>query len=251
VHGIAAAIEDTDLQLVLLPAPGRRQHEKVLRFVRQGHVDGVMLLSIHTGDILPERLREAEVPAVRVGRPLPAQPMPFVNADNRGGAREATAHLLATGRRSVATVTGPQDMTVAVDRLDGYRDALAAEGLDPDARLVAGGDFTLEGGERAMRELLERAPELDGVFVASDLMAVGALLALRAAGRRVPQDVGVVGFDDAPVAATLDPPLTTVRQPVEAMSRAIVDLLLRRIEGLASEDEHVLCETTLIRRSSA
>ena len=102
-----------------------------------------------------------------------------------------------------------------------------------------------------MRQLLGRAPELDAVFVASDPMAVGALIALRAEGRRVPDDVAVVGFDDAPLAATTRPALTTVRQPLEAMTQAMVELLLGRIEGTVGDDEHVTCDTMLVPRASA
>jgi DNA-binding LacI/PurR family transcriptional regulator len=247
VHGIASAIADSDLQLVLLLAHTEREHGKVERYVRQRHVDGVILMSLHGEDALPRRLVEAGVPTVLSGRPAAAaQPIPYVDADNRGGGRAAAEHLLARGAKTIATVTGPLDMTAAVDRYEGYRDALADR-----PPLVANADFTVEGGERAMRELLARAPDLDAVFVASDLMAVGALIALRALGRRVPADVAVVGFDDVPLAAASEPPLTTVRQPLEAMSHALVDLLAARIAGGAGGDEHVTCATQLVRRASA
>jgi DNA-binding LacI/PurR family transcriptional regulator len=246
VHGVLAAIADTKLQLVLLLAQGDREHAKVERYLRQGHVDGVMLMSLHGDDLLPQRLADAGVPTVLTGRPPAGQRIPFVDADNRGGAREATAYLLASGRRAVATITGPLDMTVAVDRFDGYRDALGAR--EP---LVEHGDFTVEGGEQAMRRLLERHPPLDAVFAASDPTAAGALRALRVAGRRVPEDVAVVGFDDAPVARTTEPPLTTVRQPLETMTRALTELLLRRIDGGAADDEQLVCATELVRRDSA
>jgi DNA-binding LacI/PurR family transcriptional regulator len=251
VHGITSAIADGELQLVLLLAHTEREHVKVERYVRQGHVDGVILMSLHGEDPLPQRLVEAGVPTVLSGRPaVAARPIPSVDADNRAGGRAAAACLLERGSRTIATVTGPLDMTAAVDRYDGYRDAMAAAGRE-DPRLVAHADFSVEGGERAMRQLLERAPDLDAVFVASDPMAVGALIALRAAGRRIPDDVAVVGFDDAPLAATTRPALTTVRQPLEAMTRAMVELLLGRIEGTAGDDEHITCETVLVARESA
>jgi DNA-binding LacI/PurR family transcriptional regulator len=247
VQGISAAIADSALQLVLLLAHTEREHGKVERYVRQRHVDGAILMSLHGEDPLPRRLVEAGVPTVLSGRPAAAaQPIPYVDADNRGGGRAAAEHLLARGSATIATVTGPLDMTAAVDRFEGYRDALGGR-----APLAAHADFSVEGGERAMRELLAHAPELDAVFVASDLMAVGALIALRAQGRRVPDDVAVVGFDDAPLAAASEPPLTTVRQPVEAMSRALVDLLAARIAGAAADDEHVMCATELVLRASA
>ena len=251
VRGISSAIEESELQLVLLLAHGARGHGNVERYVQQRHVDGLMLMSLHGDDPLPRTLLEGGVPTVLAGRPAAAIAIPYVDADNRGGARAATAHLLARGCRTVATVTGPPDMTVAADRYEGYRDALGEAGLADRRELVAHADFSLEGGERAMRQLLKRAPDLDAVFVASDAMAVGALLALQEAGRGVPHDVAVVGFEDAPVAAAARPPLTTMRQPIDEMTRALVELLLRRIAGSAAHDEHVICRTELIERQSA
>ena len=249
VHGISSAVADGELQLVLLLAHPEREHVKVERYVRQGHV---ILVSLRGEDPLPQRLVAAGVPTVLSGRPAAAaRPIPYVDADNRGGGRAAAACLLERGSATIATVTGPLDMTAAVDRYEGYRDAMAGAGRGEDARLVAHADFSVEGGERAMRQLLGRAPDLDAVFVASDPMAVGALIALRAEGRRVPDDVAVVGFDDAPVAATTRPALTTVRQPLEAMTRAMVELLVGRIEGTAGHDEHVTCKTELVARASA
>jgi len=117
-------------------------------------------------------------------------------------------------------------------------------------RLVANGDFGKESGARAMRELTEREPDLDAVFVANDPMAMGALEALRSLGLRVPQDVAVIGFDDITDAALTDPPLTTVRQPLEEMTKALAELLLRRIDGVGDEDESVVCATQLVIRAS-
>jgi DNA-binding LacI/PurR family transcriptional regulator len=191
------------------------------------------------------------VPAVLVGRPQPGQAIPYVDADNVGGAALATRFLLESGARRVGTVTGPLDMLAGVDRYAGYRAALATAGVPLRPELVASGDFTEEGGEQAVTELLTRVPDLDAVFVASDLMALGALRALRAAGRAVPGDVAVVGFDDLSVASRAEPPLTTVHQPLGAMTRAMADLLLRQIAGDGSADESVVCPTHLVRRASA
>ncbi|HEU4675207.1 MAG TPA: substrate-binding domain-containing protein, partial [Motilibacteraceae bacterium] len=165
-------------------------------------------------------------------------------------ARAAVEHLAGTGRRVVGTVTGPTDTTAGLDRLDGWRDAVAARGLDASADLVAEGDWTAASGERAMAELLDRRPDLDGVFVASDTMAVGALRALTAAGRRVPDDVGVVGFDGAALAEAADPPLSSVRQPAQEMGQTLVRLLLTTMAG--GRPENVLFPVELeVRASSA
>ncbi|SOE02969.1 LacI family DNA-binding transcriptional regulator [Blastococcus haudaquaticus] len=251
VRGLSAHLADTELHLVLLAARDAREQEKIGRYVRQGHVDGVILMSLHGDDLLPDILARTHVPVVLSGRPLDGRAVSFVDADNAGGARAATRHLLDQGRRRVATITGPLDMVAGQDRYAGYRDALEGHGRAVDADLVVEGDFTEDGGLRAMATLLERAPDVDAVFAASDPMAVGALQALRAAGRRVPDDVAVVGFDDAAVARACDPPLTTVAQPLEDMTRLLLELLLRRIEDGDDAVESRVCETRLVRRASA
>ena len=251
VHGVSTALAETDLTLVLLTARDAREQQKIGRYARQGHVDGVVLMSLHSEDLLPDILTGAGVPLVLCGRPYDGREVPHVDADNRGGARSATEHLLGLGRSRVATVTGPMDMIAGVDRHAGWEQAHRAAGLVPAASLVAHGDFTEAGGEAATAELLLRRPDLDAVFVASDPMAVGALRALRAAGRRVPDDVAVVGFDDAAVAATTDPPLTTVAQPLDRMTTELVELLRRQIDGDPDPAPARICATRLVRRASA
>jgi DNA-binding LacI/PurR family transcriptional regulator len=250
VEGISEAISETELQLLLLLAQGEREHVKVERYLRQGHVDGVILMSLHGEDPLPQALTAAGIPTVLTGRPRPGQALPYVDADNRGGARAATDYLLSSARRTIATITGPLDMTVAVDRYEGYRDALAGSGRRLRKGLVANGDFSADSGVRAMKTLLRRHPDLDAVFVANDPMAIGALEALHAAGRRVPDDVAVVGFDDVAAAASTTPPLTTVRQPVEEMGREMTAMLLERIAGDGTR-ESLVVPTELVVRASA
>jgi DNA-binding LacI/PurR family transcriptional regulator len=130
-------------------------------------------------------------------------------------------------------------------------DGLGELGRARDDRLIAEADFTYEGGAAAMRRLLEAAPDLDAVFVASDLMAAGALNVLRTAGRAVPGDVAVVGFDDSPLAAATEPPLTSVRQPIEEMGRELVRLLVASIEDAKRPARRVLLSTDLIQRASS
>jgi DNA-binding LacI/PurR family transcriptional regulator len=191
------------------------------------------------------------VPAVLVGRPAGPIPVSYVDADNRGGARMAVGHLATRGCRRIATITGPLDMGVGIDRLDGYRDGLAAAGLGGGGELVENGDFTEEGGAAAMTRLLARPGRpVDAVFAASDLMAAGALRALRAAGRRVPEEVAVVGFEDSAVARYAQPPLTTVRQPIEEMGRQATRLLLAKVAGQAG-GMHLVLDVELIVRASA
>jgi DNA-binding LacI/PurR family transcriptional regulator len=252
VRGISSVIEGTQLQIVLLLANGARGHQKVERYVRQGHVDGVVLLSLHGADPLPRMLAKANMPTVLLGRVLgrPAS-IPSVDVDNRLGAREAVEHLVSLGRTTIATITGPLDMCAGVDRRDGFRDAMREAGLRSGDGLVVNGDFGEDSGYRGMERILRRHPDVDGVFAASDLMAAGALRALREAGRTVPGDVAVVGFDDAPLARHTTPPLTTMRQPMDDVARAMAELLLRQIDEGPSRGDLVVCPATLIRRESA
>jgi DNA-binding LacI/PurR family transcriptional regulator len=249
VRGVGGALADTDTQLVLVMAQTPAEEARLERYVAGGHVDGVLLASLHGDDPLPRKLEEAGVPVVLVGRPAGATRASYVDADNRGGAAAAVAHLLAGGRRRIATITGPLDMAPGRDRLDGWRDALRAAGVHAGRRLVEEGDFGEGSGGRAMRTLLERRADLDAVFAASDLMAAGALKVLRAAGRRVPDDVAVVGFDDSAVARLSDPQLTSVAQPVEEMGRQMTRLLLARIAGEAA-GLSVILRTELVVRES-
>jgi DNA-binding LacI/PurR family transcriptional regulator len=250
-RGVSIATAEADKNLVLVIANDDRERVRARRYLTPHHVDGVVLMSLHGDDPLPGQLEEAGVPTVLVGRPLGAPVVPYVDADNRGGARLAVEHLLGLGRKEIATITGPSSMCAGVDRYDGYVDALRAAGVEPDPELVEVGDFGEESGYRGMWRLLGRRPSLDAVFVASDLMASGALRSLRDAGRSVPGDVAIVGFDDFPLASHTVPSLTTIRQPLDEMTRATTEILLRRTAGDPATDEHVVCSTSLVRRRSA
>ena len=246
LRGINATLIETPLQLWLAMAASVQQRQRVEHHLTQQHVDGVLLLSLHDDDSLPTLLRAREMPFVLGGRPARLEPGDtFVDVDNEAGARKAVEYLLASGARRIVTVAGPQDMGVGRARLAGYRAAMPGPGL------IEYGDFSEAGGLAAMRALLRRDPNLEAVFAASDLMASGALRALREAGLRVPQDVMLVGFEDAPVARQTEPPLTTVYQPVEEMGRRMAELLIAMIGREPVTDSHVLLDTHLVRRASA
>ncbi len=251
LRGISVALNARRQRLVLLIAENQEQERLLAPYLMAGHVDGIIMYSLHGDDPLPEELRRRGIQVVVGGLPPRGTRVSYVDTDNVGGATSATAHLLSLGRRVVATIAGPQDMVAGIDRLSGHRQALAAAGQTVDERLIAHGEFTRDSGLRAMTELLERRPDIDGVFVASDLMASGALEALRAAGRRVPQDVAVVGFDDSPIALMTDPPLTSIRQSPEVMGRELVELLFGRIESRDPVLRKVLLDTELVVRGSS
>ncbi|HVL54092.1 MAG TPA: LacI family DNA-binding transcriptional regulator [Vitreimonas sp.] len=246
---ISAELSAHELQLVLLMPQSTRDEHRIERYLAAGHVDGALLVSLHGDDPLPSQLAAHGLPVVVGGRPPRTARVSFVDVDNVQGARSAVDHLVALGRQRIGTITGPVDMPAGLDRLTGYRDGLRAAGIAGGASLEERGDFTLEGGEAATQRLLAAHPDVDGLFVASDLMAVGALRVLRGAGRRVPQDVAVVGFDDS-VAPTLDPPLTSVRQPIEEMGREMVRLLIDQVAQPSPVPRRVILDTRLVIRHS-
>ncbi|WP_182898909.1 LacI family DNA-binding transcriptional regulator [Microbispora sp. H10830] len=246
IRSASLELEAADKQVVLMLGGSAQSHARIERYIASGHVDGVMLISMHGADPLPSAIARMGVPVVSYGRPAVPVRLPYVDNDNVGGAEKAVRHLLDSGRRRIATIAGPQDMIGGQDRLKGYRDALR----ESDRRsIVAVGDFTRESGAVAMRHLLQDDPDLDAVFVANDLMAIGALQTLRQAGRRVPDDVAVVGFDDIEAARYTEPPLTTIRHPIIEQAAAMVRLLL----GLFKDGpaDPVILPTELVVRGSA
>ncbi|AIS01266.1 LacI family DNA-binding transcriptional regulator [Streptomyces glaucescens] len=251
VRSVGDALTDTSVQLLLTLVRTDAERQRFLEYARGGRVDGVLLMSVRAEDRLPDMLADAGLPTVLLGRRSGDEQVTSVDADNVGGAREAVTHLVRTGRRSIATITGPLDMYVAQCRLRGYQQALAGAGLPTDPSWTVEGDFTEASGRRAMTELLERHPDVDAVLAASDTMAAAALSVLRAAGRRVPDDVAVIGFDDFHLAQHTDPPLTTVRQPLEDIGRTMVRLLLEEMEQPEVAWRHVMLRTRLVIRESA
>ena len=247
--GITGALGATSYQLVLVMTPSGDDRDRVERHLLRSGTDGALLLSARADDPLAGRLAEAGVPVVVAGRPSRGAAVGYVDADNVGGAHQAVSHLLAVGRRTIGTVAGPADMVPGADRRTGWERALLDGGWrHPDDSLVAEGDFTRDGGAAATRALLDRRPDIDGLFVASDLMALGALDVLRSSGRRVPDDVAVVGFDDSESARSAEPALTTVRQPIELLGSEMARLLLEQLDGAAPSG--VVLHTELVVRQS-
>ena len=250
IRGVSTGLADTQIQLLLILVRDQRELDQLTEFLSARRVDGVLLVSVHSDDPLPGLLEELNLPTVLAGRRSPAETLPHVHSDNVGGAAEAVRHLLDRGRTTIATITGPLDMDVGNSRLQGWRDELRRSGREPEEALIAPSDFTEEGGRTAIAALLDRRPELDAVFAASDVMAAGALAELRKRGRRVPEDVAVVGFDDSIIARHTDPPLTSVRQPVEELGRVITQLLLAEIAEPGGARLPVVLPTSLVVRDS-
>lgn len=224
-----------------------------IRLLAERHVDGMLFARPSTESDnrhLVDLLR-AEVPVVTTAYHLPGIALTVVDVDNVDGARQAARCLVASGRRRIAMIKGPARWKSVADRLEGYTLALQEAGLAGDPSLVAEGDWSYESGYRALGELLARGQPFSGLFAQNDRMAIGAIRALREAGRRVPEDVSVVGYDDIPVAEFFDPPLTTIRQPMREVGETAARLLIQVIEeGRAVQGQEVLLKTELIRRGS-
>lgn len=244
VQSISSGLVDRGLQMVLMISQSPQERERLEGYLTRQHVDGALLLSLHGTDTLLSTLEQRGVATVRAGRPTQAEPGCFVDADNRGGAREAVEYLRRLGRRRIATITGPLDMAAGIARLDGYRDVLG-EGI------VANGDFSEESGAAAMQWLLDRHPDIDAVFAAADMMAAGALRVMRERGLVAPRDIAVVGFDDSVIARHTDPPLSSVYQPIEEMGQEMVRLLLAKIDGEDGDEGGLVLSTRLVLRGSA
>ncbi|OIJ68080.1 LacI family DNA-binding transcriptional regulator [Streptomyces mangrovisoli] len=249
VGGVVGFLRPRSLHPVLMFAETADDREEVLTYLRQGRADGALVVSAHADDPLPALLADARLPAVLFARPSRPVPLSYVDLAHRDGGRLAAQHLLARGRTRPATICGPLDVPASQERLAGFRDTLARHGhaFVP----VAEGGFTLDSGAAAMSDLLARYPDLDGVFAANDLMAQGACQVLRDRGRRVPEDVAVVGFDDSSVAVTCRPQLTTVRQPVEEMAAAMAAVLDEHVRGARTEPTSVVFDPELVIRDSA
>lgn len=251
LRGATRVLSERDVQLVLLLARPGEEEQRMLRYLRNRHIDGALVVSHHRSDSLADHLAALDLPCAFVGRPwTSADKVAYVDTDNVAGGREATQALIERGCRRIGTVAGPADMTASVDRLDGWHAAMRQAGLADDA--VEHGDFTETGGERSAAALLARHPDLDGIVVASDLMAAGTLKTLQALGRRVPDDVAVIGYDDLGVHERTDPPLTTMRNPIREMAEQATRLLLEQVDGERSAAAmRVIFPPSLVRRGSA
>ena len=251
LRGAHAEISSAGLQLIFVMAADDTQWRQFENYAAGGHVDGVLLVSLHGDARLPQHLESIGVPTIMNGRPVSpdADELFFVDSDNVGGAAAATELLISRGATRIATVTGPLDMSAGRDRLAGYEQAMAGAGRRVLRKHIVNGDFTVDGGARAMRRLLIADPAIDAVFAASDLTAVGAMQAISDSGRVVPDDVAVVGFDDVQD-QLIRPALTTVRQPIEQVGRVMARLLLRRIDGEVPERVSVVPVELVVRETA-
>jgi DNA-binding LacI/PurR family transcriptional regulator len=235
--------------MVLFAPQSDGDMQRLERYVSGGHVDAVIFLTLHETSTLAARIRSLGKPVVVGGRPRHAVDVSFVDVDNHMGGRRATEHLIEQGRRRIAHIAGPAHMTSASERLQGFREAMWNAALRSD--LVELGNLDRDSGEMAMARLLNREGEIDAIFAATDAMAAGAMWAMQILGRRVPEDVAIIGFDDSPLAAATQPPLSSVRRPIESMGREMAKLVVGMAEdGTMAETRHLILDPALAVRES-
>lgn len=249
LQGVSDGLAGSNTALVLLLAGNEEERRRTARFLDSSHVDGVVHLSPHVNDPMLKSLMNADVPVVlcsEVGPGMSRRHLWGVSVTDRLGAAEAVAHLLDRGARRIAMIAGAADQPGSEARLAGYRERLG-EGFDPD--LVAHGDYSEESGHQAMASLLDRDPDIDAVFCASDRMAAGAYRAAGERGLRIPDDLRVVGFDGHAIGLDLTPQLTTVSQPIRALGRAAIQMLTEATRG--QDPGHRVFPTELTVRASS
>ena len=248
VQGITSTCNARNHSVMLWLGEPEYERRTIRQILQGGLIDGVILASALMDDPILEALIKGGLPFVLIGRHPGSDPVSYIDVDNQSGACEMVTYMLRLGYRRVATITGPINMIAGSDRYNGYLDALRDRRVPFDPALVVESDFTEEGGYRSMQRLLPTQP--DAIFVASDAMAVGAIRALREAGKRVPEDVAVAGFDDIPLAAHTQPSLTTVRQPIQKMGAIAAETLIDLISHPSALPHRVVLPTELVIRAS-
>ncbi len=253
VKGVQLLADERGYTVLLCSVAGdAAREEEYLEMLSAKQVDGALLVGIVSGRETIARFARHGIPIVSLDRNIDYPTAPLVQVNHRKGARAATEHLLELGHRLIAHVSGPIGLRVSHERLAGYREALSRAGVAYDPRLVVSGDFTEEAGYEGIEALLRTATPFTAVFAANDLAAIGATAALRDGGRRVPEDVSVVGFDDIRLAAYTSPALTTIRQPTYEMGRRATELLIDAVHGRTlGPGQQVVFEGELIVRASS
>jgi LacI family transcriptional regulator len=248
--GIAQACNDNNYTLALFLAGSKEDEKKIFPSISQkGLVDGAVVQVGHHGDQgIIERMIDGKIPFVVIGRPFNSDNVSYIDVNNTNGAYSAVTHLIRAGYQRIATITGPINSTVGIDRKKGYCKALNERGMTINEDLIVEGDFTEAGGHFAMQQLLSIHP--DAVFAASDTMAIGAMRAVLEAGLRIPDDIAFVGFDDLPIATLSEIKLTTIRQPVVQFGEKSIEILIDLIENGVNPPRHVIMDTELVIRDS-
>jgi DNA-binding LacI/PurR family transcriptional regulator len=226
-----------------------RETEWIHQYLDTGRVDGFILMTSTRKQNHIKAMLELEAPFIVWGIPTPSQSYCSVNGDNFAGGRLAAEHMIQIGRRRIGFLGGPADEQEVQLRLRGYEAALDAAGMAVEPGLIAYGDFCISNGSTAMQRLLDQNPDLDAVTVNSDLMAISAMDTIRARGKRIPEDIAVIGYDDLSIARYNNPPLTTIRQNVPLAGKLLAQNLIQYLQtGVVS---NVTLPVELVIRQTA
>jgi len=250
IAGIGDAIEEFNFRVLIQPVEDVTQPDAYSRIVGEKRIDGIVLSGPRSDDRQLGKLVRDGFPIVLLGQ-LDSYPVSCVDIDNVASAKMAVEHLIRLGHRCIGMITNAALLyTASADRLKGYRLALDEAGLPFEERMVGYGDFTSHGGYTAMTSLLKAPDQPTAVFVASDVVAFGALAAVKEHGLRVPEDVALVGFDDIPLSSYADPPLTTVHLPAYDLGYGAGEVVMQIIDGKTAEPRQILLSTRLTLRES-
>jgi LacI family repressor for deo operon, udp, cdd, tsx, nupC, and nupG len=233
-------------------APTVEDVEPLLEEMLHRQVDGLMVLNPRADEryryFLP--LIEKGLAVLYLNSTPQGEPVTSIHCDDRRGGYEATRYLIELGHTAIATILGPSNEEASADRLAGYRQALAEAGLGCEPECVIRGDWSATSGYEATRHLLAGSRSFSAIFCQNDQMAIGAIRALREAGRQLPDDVSLIGFDDIPLASYFDPPLTTLRQPMRETGERAVQLLVETIQSPDRSPEQIAIPARLLERAS-
>ncbi len=247
-QGISRGVNSNNLTLALFMVHSEKEEERtILSILGTGLVDGLIVTSDNKGDVFIPELLKHEMPFVQIGRSLYSDLVYRVDTDNLAGSYLATQHLISLGYQRIATIATNRNCS-GDDRLTGYTNALADHGRGVDRKLVAYGDYGLESGYHAMKQLIPQRP--DAVFITSDTMALGAMRALQEANLRVPDDIAIVGYDDLPPAVQANPQLTTIRQPIEQTGFLAVSMLVKILANDPPSSREIVLPVELVIRNS-
>ncbi len=249
VQGVSTACNQSDYSMMLWMAEPEHERRMIRQVLYNGLIDGVIVSSAVINDPLVDALIERGLPFVMVGKPKDKLDINFVDVDNRKGALRAVNHLIENGYKRIATISGAANTGVGLERLEGYQQALRENNLPIIRELIGEGDFSQESGYLATKKLLQERP--DAIFAASDPMAQGCYRALNEAGIKVGEKIGVIGFDDLTFSEHMNPPLTTMRQPVLQMGIVAVEILDDVINNPDRPTRQVRLPTELVIRASS
>lgn len=247
LQGISRFCNEHNYSIMLWLAEPDYERRMITGILHNGLVDGVVVASVLIDDTIIHSLMDSKMPFVLVGR-HPTLDVNFLDVDNFQAGRRATMHLVHLGYKRIATITGIMNQVAGYDRYQGYVKALQDSGITVRTELALEGNFSEKGGYNAMQRLIKYKP--DAVFIASDMMAFGAMRALREARLSIPDDIAIVGFDDIPGSDKTEPPLTTVRQPIYQMGSKAAEMLIDLIENPSQTPQKCLLGTELVVRES-